>query len=637
MYKCTPIIALAFGSVLLAADLLSTDALFQAIQQNDPVAMRRLLDGGLSANAQDDDGTPALMVATLFAGSDCIRLLLDRGANPNVASHAGATALMWAIPDSAKVKLLVAHGADVNARSTNLQRTPLLIAASYPGTVEILRLLVDKGADIHAKDKDQIHALGRATLSADVAVVRFLAENGCDVNEPGYENHELAPYARNYLPAIEYLMSKGAKINPFALITTNWHDSKLVERWTDMGAEVNAIIPGLKWTPLMMAAASEQTPIATLKLLLDKGADPNAEDAQGERPLDWATYRNDPKRVEMLKQFGAKPGNGPRHTTFPPPEGISDARTSISRSALLLLTAAPVVFQQRGCITCHNQTLPAQVAALARKKGVAVNQVLARKNFAQILSLAKPYAEEAMQGERPQGAALGAGYIMTALAAEQYPLDKTTAAFAHLLAGQQMSDGSWLGNGVSRPPMEDSTISTTVMGVRGLTLYSIPGGGSQLKEALRRAGLWLKAAPANSAEERSMRLMGLVWTKASSVEVHAATQQVTAHQREDGGWSQQSALGPDAYATGMALCALREAGVPVTAETYRRGIAFLLKNQYRDGAWLVHTRSFPVQPYFDSGYPFGPNQWISSAGASWATLAIAHTLPDVKPRGPAPQ
>ena len=46
--------------------------------------------------------------------------------------------------------------------------------------------------------------------------MRFLVENGCDVNEPGYENHELAPYARHYLANIDYLMSKGLKLNRFA-------------------------------------------------------------------------------------------------------------------------------------------------------------------------------------------------------------------------------------------------------------------------------------------------------------------------------------------------------------------------------------------------------------------------------------
>ena len=41
----------------------------------------------------------------------------------------------------------------------------------------------------------------------------------------------------------------------------------------------------------------------------------------------------------------------------------------------------------------------------------------------------------------------------------------------------------------------------------------------------------------------------------------------------------------------------------------------------------MKTRAFPVQPQMDSGYPFGYNQWISAAGASWSSIAIAYTLP----------
>jgi hypothetical protein len=73
---------------------------------------------------------------------------------------------------------------------------------------------------------------------------------------------------------------------------------------------------------------------------------------------------------------------------------------------------------------------------------------------------------------------------------------------------------------------------------------------------------------------------------------------------------------------------LHQAGISVTGDTYQNGVAFLLKNQHKDGSWFVKTRSSPVQPYLDSGYPYGFNQWISAAGASWASLAIAYTLPD---------
>jgi len=72
------------------------------------------------------------MAAVLYSSIDGVRLLLERGADPNATNKAGATALMWAVPDLAKSRLLIASGADVNARSKNAQRTPLLVAASYP-------------------------------------------------------------------------------------------------------------------------------------------------------------------------------------------------------------------------------------------------------------------------------------------------------------------------------------------------------------------------------------------------------------------------------------------------------------------------------------------------------------------------
>jgi hypothetical protein len=59
-----------------------------------------------------------------------------------------------------------------------------------------------------------------------------------------------------------------------------------------------------------------------------------------------------------------------------------------------------------------------------------------------------------------------------------------------------------------------------------------------------------------------------------------------------------------------------------------KGVAYLLTTPYANGGWFVKTRSFPVQEQFDSGFPFGYHQWISSAATSWAAMAIAYTLPD---------
>ena len=122
--------------------------------------------------------------------------------------------------------------------------------------------------------------------------------------------------------------------------------------------------------------------------------------------------------------------------------------------------------------------------------------------------------------------------------------------------------------------------------------------------------------------------MGLVWTRVSRTEVDAGVRQVLGQQQSIGGWAQRDELEPDAYATGLSLYALHVAGMPATNEAYRKGIQFVLRNQYQDGAWLVKTRSYPIQAYFESGYPFGNNQFISAAGANWGILAIAETLPN---------
>ena len=621
-----PILLIAvFG--LHAADLPTDEPLFDAIRRADTPAVKRLLDHGSSADSRDADGLPALMAATLFAGADCVKMLLDRGADANAAANDGATALMWAIPDLKKAKLLIAHKADVNARSTNPGRTPLLIAAGYPGTVELLRLLLEKGADLHARDKNGDLALGRAR-EADIDVVRFLVERGIGVNEPNAGDASALSRAisRPYLPTIEFLLAKGSKIGKNNLINaTHWQDPKLIEKLLQMGPDVNARQESFGRTPLINAASSEFAGAATLKLLLEKGADPNLPDNDGERPLDWAMHRADQAKIDVLKQFGAKDAETPRDKTYPNPDGVSDARSSLARSVTLLMSTAQVAFQQRACITCHNQSMPAQVAAAARERGIRVNEDLAKKNLKQIQAVYRPLGPEAMQGSLVPGGDLTLGYIMMALAAEKHPLDKMTAALAHGVASRQMPDGSWI-EGQTRPPMEYSTISRTAMAVRTITLYRIESRRAEIDERLRRARTWLLGAKPQSAEEYGMRLMALAWTKASRAELDMVAREWIARQSADGGWSQLPHLKTDAYATGITLYAMYEAGIPVTDEAYKKGVAYLLKNQYRDGSWFVKTRSFPVQPQFESGYPFGYNQWISSAGASWASLAIANTL-----------
>src|SRR5262249_26262840 len=94
-------------------------------------------------------------------------------------------------------------------------------------------------------------------------------------------------------------------------------------------------------------------------------------------------------------------------------------------------------------------------------------------------------------------------------------------------------------------------------------------------------------------------------------------------QRPDSGWSQLPTLASDAYATGMALYALASAGVPAADPAYQAGLRYLLSTQATDGTWHVTTRAVGFQPYFESGYPYKQDQWISAAGTAYAIMGIA--------------
>ena len=63
--------------------------------------------------------------------------------------------------------------------------------------------------------------------------------------------------------------------------------------------------------------------------------------------------------------------------------------------------------------------------------------------------------------------------------------------------------------------------------------------------------------------------------------------------------------------------------MPAASPVYQAGLKYLLSTQAADGTWHVKSRSLLFQPYFESGYPYGRDEWISAAGAAYATLAIA--------------
>jgi hypothetical protein len=390
-----------------------------------------------------------------------------------------------------------------------------------------------------------------------------------------------------------------------------FRNSELFHAMVGKGADVQARDASGS-TALMWAAFNEAGDPMMVEELLRLGLDPNAKNQAGETAMTWAARRGSTRVVLALEKAGA--GH---------PDNVREAA---QRAIALLQKTSSQFMRVSGCVSCHHQFLPQMTIAAARAHGIAVDDNSARLATEASLAALKPRLEEAAKSsDRIPDPSITTSYALLGLAADNYPADANTAAMARLVLHWQMEDGGFRAFPL-RPPIESSHFTATALSLRALQLY-----GENPEAQVMRARAWLLRSTPETTEDRVMQVLGLAWANAAPVEIRERAQGLLAEQRPDGGWGQLQNLETDAYATGQALVALeRGARIPASDPAIQRGIAFLLRTQSTDGSWLVRTRSFPFQPYKESGFPYGKDQWISAAGTSWAAMALSLALPSQK-------
>lgn len=599
--------------------------LTDTLRSGDRLAFRTILrEDPKAANLRVAGGATPLMYAALYGDLDSMRLLLESGADPNARNDAGATALMWAIDDFDKVKLLVDRGANVHAK-TDIGRTPLLMAASRFGSGRVVKLLLDRGADVAAVCTSLFGpatALTEAARTGDIEVMQMLMDKGANAKAAGLVAVYWALRGDCLKCADMLLHGADAKTLTEAamfLSVPPFGDGVATKTLLDRGADVH-IKDQSGQTLLMRAANSDVLPLDTIKTLIDKGIDVNVKDSTGATALDIAKRRGNTPVVDMLVKAGAKTALGPG----PEPEAkpAESPRSAVEHILPLLQRSDEIFFQKSGCVSCHNNTLTAMTVAAARKSGLRVNNDIAAKQLKTIGSFMHDWRDRVLQGIGIPGDADTISYILLGMAAEGYQADEATDAMAYFLKSQQISDGRWriLAH---RPPIEASDIQVTATTMRALQLFSPKVHRAEFQKSIDLATNWLTKAVPRTTEERAFQLLSFGWSGAKKDLVTKAARGLLAHQRADGGWSQLPSLGGDAYATGQALFALKESGaLAVNDAAYKRGVQFLINTQLEDGSWFVRSRAVPFQPFFESGFPHGHDQWISAAASNWAALAL---------------
>jgi ankyrin repeat protein len=593
--------------------------IMETLRSGDRQTFKRLLrEDPEAVKLKGADGSTPLMYAALYGDAASVRELLERGSDPNTANDAGATALMWAVEDFEKARLLVEHGADVNAMSID-SRTALAIALGNRGSAAVVKLLLDHGANVEAKSYR-----GRSMFAGaggDDAVLRALIEHGVDTAR-------LSPalasaLASNCTACVDLLIPPVPKavLSSVLITTAGDRDARAFKILLDHQADAKAAAPGLGFTSLMFAADSEAGAEDRVKNLIEHGAEINAKTADGMTALDFALRSGDQSVVEVLRKAGATEGSA----SAPPvlkPKPAASARVAIDRSIPQLQRSDVAFLRRSGCVSCHNNNLTAMTVAAARKQGIRVDDGVARAQVKAIAAYVEGDRERYLQGISIAGGADTTSYILLGMAAESWPPDPATDAMARYLKGRQRVDGSWRTFG-GRPPLESSDLQNTATAMRAIQVYMPKPDRAEYEKTVQLAADWIAKGQPLTTEDRVFQVLGLAWAGGRQEVAHRAARDLLAEQRSDGGWGQTPSLASDAYATGQALVALKEAGAAMPSdEAYKRGARFLMNTQMEDGSWYVRSRTIPFQPYFDAGFPYGLDQYISAAATNWATMAL---------------
>jgi ankyrin repeat protein len=578
------------------------------------------------------------MYAAAVGSLAAMQRLVEAGVPVNAANDFGATPLMWGAGELPKVRYLLEKGANANAKS-KIGRTPLFIAAAYDGSVEIARLLIAKGADVNAKEASGATVLATAAYSNNLDFVRLLLEKGANPNTTdlgGFTPLAIAAFnGGSNSTLLKLLLDRGLPVNarcvdslemmkngPIGLgrltalmFTASQANHASTELLIQAGAAVNAAdIRGM--TPLMLSIATDRTDPAIVRLLLAKGADPKIKSKAGENAFDWARKYQNP---EILRALGLAPATLVE-TPLPPPSATS-IPTAVERSVALLQSTSAAFLGKGGCPACHAQHHTGMAVVAARAAGVKVNWALEQSEALADASLRGSLEQSLFQLVDPPPGTDGHVFSLLQMNGTGVPDKLAYDSLVFHLAAMQRKEGDWPSYGPIRPPMEDGGFPVTAKAIRALRGRTPPGRRSEFEERIARAASWLEKEPPLTTEDRSMQLLGLRW--AGRQAPPSRVKELVALQRGNGGWGQTPHLPADAYATGEVLYALHEAGMRPDHPAYRRGVDFLLRTQKPDGSWHVRTRAAGFQPYFESGFPHGHDQWISQSGTAWAVIALS--------------
>jgi ankyrin repeat protein len=284
-------------------------------------ALEHLLAAGAAVDEADQRGQTPLMYAVESGSTRTVRLLLEKGADPNRLDSNGGSAFGRAVggyrasPEIAR--MLAKAGAKVDMKDSN-QRTPLSHACeSYSMSTETIKMLLELGADPNNVDKWNTMPLASAIYKDSILAAELLADKGADVDASTYYGTPVLVWAaqNGKLAAVKFLTGRGAKLET----------------------------PGSSGRTALMEAAYNGH-LDVVRHLVEKGASLTAGDSSGHNALKWAEIGNKSAVQTYLaaRTPSAAPAAAPAGAPSAPAQAAAPAQPGVSSSDLQNLVKAAV-------------------------------------------------------------------------------------------------------------------------------------------------------------------------------------------------------------------------------------------------------------------------------------------------------
>jgi ankyrin repeat protein len=325
------------------------EALRCASEKGNRGIVSRLLTSNVNCNGEDSAGRTAMALAAANGNQEIVEFLLLQGADPNLKDNQSRGALhhaAWGGHDD-MVKSLLDYDTEVNALD-NCEQAALHLAAERAST-SVVRLLLAKGANANAKSRDGQTALHRAAWGGSRDVVKLLCKSGADpfardsfnnkpwqvAAEKGHESivetlleeeesikDELISQKKGlifasqkgYTAIANALLNKGAEptvTDQEGLTPLHWAakrgDHAMVELLIRKEGPIKIldIQDNHQRTPLCLAVLEGRATV--VRILLEKGADPNIPGEKGRTVLHIAAAEGNGEILQILDNHNADP------------------------------------------------------------------------------------------------------------------------------------------------------------------------------------------------------------------------------------------------------------------------------------------------------------------------------------------